>query len=154
MVGGLAFGGLLDLVRLNSRKANHRFFTWFSRLASPREASKIASSTWYVVGVFAVHLLFPGPYLVPAILVLALADPAASVVGRLWGRRRLGRGTLEGSAVFYLVATAVLVPFVGVGHALWVGLVVAVCEVLPLPVDDNVVIPVALAVTLWGAGAL
>ncbi|MGI9628186.1 MAG: diacylglycerol/polyprenol kinase family protein [Longimicrobiales bacterium] len=154
ILAGLATGGLLDFVRLNSRTANRRFFTWFSRLASPREAANIASSTWYVVGVLAVHLLLPAAYLVPAILVLALPDPAASIVGRLWGRHPLGKGTMEGSAVFLIVATLVLAPFVGLGHALWVALVVTAFEVLPLPVDDNVVIPVVAGVTLWVAGLL
>ena len=142
----------MDVVRLRVEKANRLFFRWFRRLASPREAEGIASSTWYLLGAFLVLLLAPPQVFLPVMLVLAFADPAASVVGRLWGRRTLGKGTWEGTAVFYLVASAVLVPAVGLPLAAAAAAVVAASEVMPLGLDDNLVIPVVAAATLWVLG--
>jgi len=105
-----------------------------------------------VVGVLAVHLAFPGPLLVPSVLVLALADPAASVVGRLWGRRKVGKGSVEGLATFWVVAAVVLVPFVGLPTASGIAAVVALSEVLPTKLDDNLVIPFVTALALWISG--
>ena len=83
-----------DVIRLRSRRMNALFFTAFPALASPREASAFASSTWYTLGALLTYALFPMHLAIPAILVLGLADPAGGAVGRTWGRVRLGAGTV------------------------------------------------------------
>ena len=139
----------LDALRLTRPDANLRFFRSLRALASPREARRVASSTWYATGAFLTLGIAPEGVFAPAVLVLALADPAASVVGRLWGRRPLGKGSWEGTAAFYLVAVAVLVPFAGVGAALLVAAAAAAVEVLPTGIDDNLVVPVGVVAAFW-----
>lgn len=150
--GGLVTALLLDWARLRFVGANTAFFRMFSRLASPREAAGIASSTWYLAGALAVLVIFPAPLFIPSILVLAFADPAASVVGRIWGRHRLGKGTWEGTGVFFMVSAGVLIPLAGVGAGLFAAAVAAAAEVLPTGLDDNVVVPLGTALALWLAG--
>lgn len=149
----LAAALALDWVRLRSQAANAVFFRWFSALASPREARGIASSTWFLLGALCLLLVAPARWFPPAMLVLALADPAASVVGRLWGRRGLGKGSWEGTGAFYLVAAAVLAPFAGLQTALAAAAVVAAIEVMPTGIDDNLTVPLATALALWMFGA-
>lgn len=144
----LLIAAALDLVRLRYDRVNAWFFRGLSALASPREARGVASSTWYLVGLLVVHLLFPSHVLVPAILVLALADPVAGVVGRLWGRRRIGTGTVRGSAAFLLVSVAVLAAHVSPGAAVTAAIWVTFWEAAPLPADDNLTVPLATAVAL------
>ncbi|MDE2763991.1 MAG: hypothetical protein OXQ94_01210 [Gemmatimonadota bacterium] len=151
--GALAAALALDWIRLRSRVANTVFFRWFSALASPREAGKVASSTWYLLGVLAVLVIAPAGWFASAVLVLALADPAASVVGRLWGRHGLGKGSWEGTAAFFLVAAAVLAPLAGLQAALIAAALVAALEVLPTGIDDNLTVPLATVVALWLVGA-
>lgn len=153
LAGALAAALALDWIRLRSRAANRRFFRFFSALASPREARKLASSTWFLLGALTVLVVTPGSVFVPAMLVLALADPSASVVGRLWGRHKLGKGSWEGTAAFFVVATAVLVPFAGLQAALIAAVAVAVLEVMPIGIDDNLTVPLATALVLWLLGA-
>ena len=93
-------------------------------------------------------VFFPGEAAVAGILVLALADPAACLVGRKWGRRRLGKGTVVGSSAFLLVSFLVLLWFLPWAPALGVALAASVVEVLPWPLDDKVTIPLAVAGTL------
>jgi dolichol kinase len=138
-----------DLLRLVRPELNRLFFRLFPALASPREERRLASSTWFLLGVFFAVVVFPREVTIPAILVLALADPAASWMGRRWGRRRFGAGTVVGSTVFFLVAALVLAPFVGPGVALAAAAVIALLEAAPWPVDDNLVIPLAAGVVLW-----
>ncbi len=140
---------ILDWVRLSVPNANFVFFRWFAALASPREARRIASSTWFVGGVFTTLLIAPAHLFVPSVLVLSLADPAASVVGRLWGRHALGKGSREGTVAFFLVAGVVTFPFVGLPSALIAACVVAIFEVLPTGIDDNLTVPVVTALVLW-----
>jgi dolichol kinase len=78
---------------------------------------------------------------VPAILVRALADPVARVMGRRFGRRRLGKGTVEGSAAFFVMASVVLVLSTRQPAAAAVAGIVSLVEVLPWKLDDNLTIP-------------
>jgi dolichol kinase len=154
LLGGLlGITFLADAYRLRSDALNRFVFRTFGALMCPREARRL-SLTWFLLGVF-LALWFPGEGVaVAAILVLSLADPAASVVGRLWGRRPLGKGTLEGTLAFFATALAVLFPFVGIPAALAVAAFVSVVEVLPTGMDDNLLIPVATAGGLWALAGL
>lgn len=110
------------------------------------------SPTWFLLGVVLV-LWFPGRTLAaPSILVLAAADPAASVVGCHGGTRPLGKDSLEGPAAFFLGAAAVLIPFVGILTALPAAAVGTPVEAFTTRLDDNVVIPVVTAVCLPVSG--
>lgn len=139
----------LDLARLRAGALNRLFFKAFGLLASPREAAGVASSTWYTLGALIAYAMYPRELAVAAILVLGLADPAAGVVGRIWGRRTLGKGTVLGTTTFWVVGTLVLTPFVGWPLALLAAGVAAVAEILPGLVDDNLVIPVITGAVLW-----
>ena len=143
---------LLDLVRLRDPRANALFFRVFRVFASPREVGRPASSTWYVVGILLALLFFPLSAVIPGVLVLAFADPAASVVGRRWGRRPLGKGSVEGSAVFAVVALLVLLPLVPVHVAIAGALLAAVVEILPLGLDDNLTIPLTVGLVVFLMG--
>ena len=145
---------LVDVLRLQNSRLNELFFRLFTCLASPREAHGPASSTWYVLGVVLTLALFPVEASIPAVLVLALADPTAGCVGGRWGRKRLGRGTLEGSAAFFAVAAGLLLLATEPLAALVTAGVVTVVELLPWRVDDNLTIPLAAGASLWALGLL
>jgi dolichol kinase len=129
----LAFSVILDVARLFDPKVNILFFRAFSSLASPREAKKIASSTWYALSLLLALLLFPQPYALAGILVLAWADPAASVVGQKWGKSPFLAGSVRGTATFVLVASLV--------------------EASPLDLDDNLIVPLTTAGILFLIGS-
>jgi dolichol kinase len=150
LVGMFAF----DFARLRSPELNAVFFRMFPSLASDRERTKPASSSWYALGLIVVLAVFDRAIAVPAILVLGLADPAASTIGRIWGRRRIGKGTWLGTTVFVAVAFLVmhLVGHVGLGPALAAALLTAAVEILPWDVDDNLSVPIAAASALWLVG--
>jgi glycerol-3-phosphate acyltransferase PlsY len=84
---------------------------------------------------------------------LDFADPSASVVGQLYGRRKVGKGSLEGAAAFFTVAVGVLLVSQGVGaaamaRAVGVAAIVAAIEVLPLGLDDNLTVPLSTGLAL------
>lgn len=144
----LAVVFLVDSSRLRSARLNRFIFLTCGALLCPREVERL-SLTWFLLGVFLV-LWVPGQHIaVASILVLSFADPAASVVGRLWGTHPLGKGTMEGTTAFFLVAVAVLTPWVGVVAALPVAAVTSAAEAASTRLDDNAVIPVVTALGLW-----
>ncbi|TVP43795.1 MAG: hypothetical protein EA350_13095 [Gemmatimonadales bacterium] len=143
----------LDLLRFGIPALNRLFFRVLRPLASPREAGGIASSTWYLLGCLVAVAAFPREIAAGSILVLALADPAASWLGRRWGRRRLGSGSLAGSGVFFTVATAVLLPFVvtaaGIPAVLLAATAATLAEAFSGPFDDNLLVPLVTGAVLW-----
>lgn len=139
---------VFDFVRLSIPAVNALFFRMFTALVSPREARGVASSTWYMIGVTLSVALFPRHEAVSGMLVLALADPAASYIGRRWGRRAFLGGTVAGSTAFLCVALAVLVLRHGWPAALAVAPVLAFLERRSWPLDDNLTVPLAGAAAL------
>lgn len=144
----LAIAALGDLVRLRVEALNRIVFRTFRLLLRPREVSK-PSLTWYMLGVFLVLWVPDEASVVPALTVLAVADPAAGLVGQTWGTFAFGRGSVAGSLAFFAVAVALLFPFAGIFTALTVAAIATVAEVTPTPLDDNLLIPVVTALSLW-----
>jgi dolichol kinase len=136
---------LMDVFRLAIPEVNLLFFRSFTLLASPRETARLSSSTWYLLAILLTLILFPRDAALGGILVLALADPSASFVGRRWGKKRLGSGTVEGSLVFFAVAFGVLTLWAPWPQALGAAVFTAVVEALPWPIDDNLSVPLAAA---------
>jgi len=109
------------------------------------------SSTFYGFSAIALLLLmfYPKPA-VGGILVLTLSDSVAALVG-VHGRRRMPglNKTFEGSAAMF--ATSMLI-LLSIGVGLYASTIVALCaaavEALPLPVDDNFLIPMVVGILL------
>ncbi|MEJ2538705.1 MAG: hypothetical protein P8188_01770 [Gemmatimonadota bacterium] len=142
----------LDVVRLRTPVVNQAFFRFLRPLVSAREAAGVASSTWYLVGAILSYLLFPPVHAVLAILVLALADPAAAVVGQLLGGPRIGTGSVSGTLTFFVVAFSILYGGTGRPAVALVALAVALLETVPGIGDDNLVIPLSTGTLLWIVG--
>jgi glycerol-3-phosphate acyltransferase PlsY len=112
-----------------------------------KEATGISAASYLLLGALAAFLIFPVEIAVAAVLFAAVADPVASVVGEHWGRRRVGAKSVEGSLAFLAAALVVGLVLAGTGRGPGVvvaaagGLAAATAELLPLPVDDNLAVP-------------
>jgi dolichol kinase len=109
-------------------------------------------ATWAMIAVLAALVLFPTMIGIASVLILAVGDPVAALVGRGYGRVRLGSKTLEGSIAFFFssLLTVLLVTPLSFGLAA-IGCVSAMLlEVLPIPGSDNVriVLAAGLAMTI------
>jgi dolichol kinase len=156
IVAAALFGALtVDLIRFRVPAVQRMFFRSMAHLASPREAGGMASSTWYLIGVLLALLLFPLDIAMASIMVLALGDPAASYVGRRWGKHRIpGDGSIEGTAVFAAVALGVLLVFFPPLYATLGALAATVIERIPWGLDDNLTLPVGTGLALSLIGML
>jgi dolichol kinase len=153
-LGGLAAILLAtDALRLRNVSANQLFFRAFGALASPREARGVASSTWYAIGILIAFIAFPRAVAVSSVLVMGLADPAASLVGQRWGKRPFLGGSLEGTVAFLAVAAVILATRHPMGVALVAAAISAIAERRAWPLDDNLAVPLACGVGL-SLGAL
>lgn len=144
---------------------NERLMRVYGRVAHPHEWHRVNSATWYTTALVLLALTGSPLLCAIAVTVLGLADPAAALVGRRYGRTQLVNGrSLEGSATFFAVAFAAALA-IGVGfHGLGLGLaaigaaggagLAALAELLSRRVDDNLTIPLAAAAGAWAAFAL
>ena len=81
--------------------------------------------------------------------MLAWADPAASVVGQKWGKTRFLAGSVLGTATFFGVAFLALILFTPWWVALITAALAAVVEAAPLELDDNLLVPLTVAISVF-----
>jgi phytol kinase len=103
---------------------------------------------FFVISALICLILFDLPFVIPAIVTLAVLDGVATIAGMKFGRIRLCHGkSLEGSIAGFGAAALVLLfwipPFTVLAVAL-TGAIVELCS----PFDDNLLIPVSICVLL------
>jgi dolichol kinase len=147
VVGGVAVG--IEIVRLTQAGVQERLGQLVP-VFRPKEARRPSGAMWLGLG-YALAALTPPPAPAAGILVAALADPAASLVGT-W-RRSSDRKSWRGSFAHAAVAVGVLAVLGWSFPAVLAGAATAtVLERLSFGVDDNLLVaPVtALAVLVVG----
>jgi len=150
---------LLEALRRPFPRFNVLLMRFFRPIAHVAEAHRINSATWYMTALTLLALTGHPWLCAVGVAVLGFADPAASFVGRRWGRVELLHGrTLEGGLAFVVAGTvtATLALQLAAQRLPWaVALLVAfiaavagaVAEMLSRRLDDNVTIPLVSAGT-------
>jgi dolichol kinase len=137
----------LDLIRLNVPSMNRFVLTKFSSFIRANEAHRLTGTAPYVLGIGLSLYLYRMDIAAAAICFLAFGDVAATTIGERYGRTKIGNKSLEGSLAFVAAAVSagLLLPLVGIivvpGVILFGAIIAAGVELLPLPVNDNLVIP-------------
>ena len=122
----------------------------FGKMMRDEEDTNFTGATFSFLSVFITILIFEKHVAVFATLILALADSTAALVGRKWGRIPFLGKTIEGTVAFLFVAILLgaVVPEISRPGALFGAFIATVVEVLPSPVNDNMMIPLSAAITL------
>ena len=155
----LTAGGLgLDLARFRVQRLNRVFLRWLAPLLKADEGSRITGASYMAMSAMVVFLLFDRPVAVAALLFLSLGDPAAALAGRrMRGPRIFGKSPV-GTAAFIAVSWTVVGVLVAAGvvdyhWGLMAGAVAAgLAELAPLPVDDNLTVPIAAGAVMFFFG--
>lgn len=139
---------VLDLIRLKVPSVNRFIFARFGSFIRKNEEHKLTGTAPYVLGI-GLSLFFYSPNVATAaICFLAFGDVAATAVGERFGKTKIGDKSLEGTAAFVIAAMlgGFALSLAGIGLPWGVivlgALVAAGVELIPLPVNDNLVIPV------------
>jgi dolichol kinase len=146
----------METARRRSPQVNARLMRFFAPVAHPHERHRVNSSTWYVTALLLLTLFAPLRAAEIGVMVLAVADPAAGLVGRRFGRTRLRAGrTLEGTLAFVTVGVAAAIAWMIASAALpWSSMIAiavagaaagAGAELASTRLDDNFTIPVSAA---------
>jgi len=142
---------LSELYRMN-RKNLPIISTITRHAASQAELYEFAAAPLYfAIGILITLLLFPAPVSSATIAIFALGDSTASLFGGLISKKPLpfNKGkTLAGSLVGFFFAFLAALFFVSPALALIGAAVAMTVESLPLPVNDNVLIPLYTGLAL------
>lgn len=155
LLAAIAFAG--DVLRSRVPAVRRLVHAVFAPLMRPEEKPPlrdhvvINGATWMCLGAAICVLWLPATVAAASLAMLMVGDAAAALVGRRWGRIRYPRTgkSLEGSLAFVVTGWLAALPFAASGEPtigpllLLAGVVAgAVLEALPLPVNDNVHVPV------------
>jgi dolichol kinase len=136
-------------------------FTSVTRAAtseSDREGV-VSAPIWFALGTLTSITLFPPGFASVGVLTLAVGDPVAALVGQFVGRHPNplnGSKSVEGSLAGFIAATLACSIFTDPATSVVGCLVGMLVEALPLPLNDNLTIPIlsslsSLAFSLiWG----
>jgi dolichol kinase len=151
---------LFDLLKAHHRPFKSLFLAVFGKMLRGREEEgSMTASTIVVASAALTVFVFRQEIAVAALAYLSVGDSAAALVGRHWGRIGLvGNRTLEGSLAALtsclLVSFVLLMlnPLMGwslTPPGLLVGSVIAtLAELVDLPLDDNLRIPVLAGIAM------
>jgi dolichol kinase len=140
---------LIDAARLMIPAWNRFVFTRFGSFIRKNEEHKLTGTAPYVLGIGLSLYAYALPVATAAICFLAFGDVAATAIGERFGKTKIGDKSLEGTFAFLVAAalSGALLSLMGVHLLTWVMilgvLVAAGVELLTLPINDNLLIPLA-----------
>lgn len=140
---------LAEIVRLTIPAVNRVLVDRFQSFIRHNETNRITGTAPYVLGIGLTILLFRLDIATAAICFLIFGDVSATTIGERFGKTRIGKKSLEGTLAFVVasIGAGFLLSFFGIiflpyGLILVGAITAAGTELLPLPVNDNLVIPV------------
>ena len=145
----------LELVRRRFPMVNGWFLSQAAVLLKESESREILGSTYMAAASLIVFLFFDKDLAILALAYIAVGDPLAGVVGKRYGRVKIGSKSVEGTVAFAVGAGMVGCALVAVGLDVpyWVAVggagVGALVELAPSPIDDNLTVPPVSGVVMW-----
>lgn len=122
----------------------------FGMFVRKEENESFTAVSITLLGIILTLFLFEKTVAVYALLVMTLGDSIAALVGLRWGRTPLFDKSVQGTVAF--LAVALILAFVTPGvprmPAVVSAVVATLAELLPSPVNDNLLVPVGTGVTL------
>jgi dolichol kinase len=135
----------IDVVRLNQPRVRTFFYIFFGRLVRDHERHNLLGATYLLLSSLICVHAFTKPVAVAALAFLVLGDTSAAIVGRAIGRVRIFGKTLEGSLACFVVCLLIgwAIPELGWMRTLVGAATATLIELVPVPLDDNLRIPLA-----------
>jgi len=142
--------GRLFIPRIRSRV--HPMFSPIMRVAEER---KLSGATYLLAGTWITIYFFEKDIAVIALLLVSISDAAAAIVGTAYGKIHLWQKTLEGSTAFFASTGLIMIAMRNLSVeqmlvALFTGTLV---ELLPIPVNDNLTLPILTALAMQSVGS-
>ena len=127
------------------------FFKSFfnSMLRSHEMDGKLTGATWVMISAVITITLFSKPVAIIALIFMSLGDATAGLIGKRFGKHKIGDKTWEGFFGGLIVCIIIALNFTSLPLVVsLIGAITAmIMELIPIPLDDNFKIPL-------GSGAI
>ncbi|MBI2079201.1 hypothetical protein HYT84_00425 [Candidatus Micrarchaeota archaeon] len=147
---GILFGSLI--INWKSLGSRVPIADWFHyRFERPDARFPGYGSAWYAIGVLLMAVFLADVSKIAAgIVVLGIGDAVSTIIGLLYGKNKLfynPKKSVEGTLAFF---AASLVSYLFIGPlSLVLAAISALVESLPVPLDDNLTIPLIATAILY-----
>lgn len=152
----------LETMRHFNPRVNRWVCHHFRPIMREAEKTRVNSAIFYIFSIGFIYFTFPIEVTMLTLLMLAVADPIAGIVGVYWGRRQISpHVSLEGALGCFVACAGLAALCAGLlfqthlsGLSLFLfsilsGLVGAVAEGSFKKLDDNLIMPLISAPFLW-----
>lgn len=141
----LALGSITaDVIRIKKYHLG-RVLTWILRPILRRHERRGFTGSSYILSAMVLSIIFFEKRIaVAGISFIIVGDVSAALIGRIFGKIKIiEKKSMEGSCAF--IFSCILIAWVIPGLPFWIGIVGAcvatIIEALPLPIDDNFIVP-------------
>lgn len=144
---------LIEYIRLRIRSLNRWLITRFSTLLKPEEERHVTGQTYFLLGCLLTVLFFEKEIAIISLLFLAVGDVASVMTNTFSGRIKLFGKSLEGTIGCLIVCLCVglILHFSLLKIEIWIIFVgastAAFSELLSIPPDDNLTVPLCVGAT-------
>lgn len=141
---------IFELLRNISPKINFIFKMFFGSIIRDFESlGKLTGASYVFISTLLLVLFFDKYTCIFAILVMSYSDTAAALVGKKYGKTKIFDKTLEGSVSFFIVGCLIAIfihPSINLFTSISAVLFATIIEALPTKIDDNLTVPISIAI--------
>ncbi len=141
---------LIEVLRLHFPSLKTLFMNIARSLIKAHELTTLTGSTYLLISSSLCVLLTRKEIAIASITYLILGDPLAAIIGRRFGKTKIFGKSLEGFIACFAVCVVIglLIPDLTLDVAIVGALAASLAELLPIPVDDNLRIPLIAAASM------
>ena len=135
---------IVDYFRFRIGWIQKWFRIFFSSMLRKHELEgKLTGATWAFIGATISVFLFEKDIAVLALLFMSVGDTVAALIGQQYGKIKIGEKTIEGFAggLVSCIFISIFFPSVIWINSIAGSLIASLIELSPIPVDDNLMIP-------------
>lgn len=146
----------VDIIRLRKPSVNKWICQYLRWIWSEKEKNRISGTTYFLISVLTIILLFPKNIAITACFFSTIGDAFAGLIGNRFGKVKLvNNKTLEGSISFF-IACLIVGYFLNLSrielsleNILIGSLSGAITEQISIKIDDNFTIALVVAIVLF-----
>lgn len=142
---------LVDYARTRVQIVKNIFNKYFKHMMRKHELDgKFTGATWAVIISVPMIYFFPKEIAVMSLVFMSVGDTAASIIGKAFGKTMIGSKSLEGSLGCFgaCIIALLILDLIPLSIGLSGAIMATIFELLPINIDDNVLIPIGSGTTM------
>lgn len=140
----------LDYSRRFNKFTELIYIKLFKFVTRNNEYSNLTGASWIFISVSFIIIIFDENIAIISLIILSLSDSFASIVGIRYGFTKLFSKTLEGSVIFFITTSLILITLTSITiiKIIFISITITIVELLSKKINDNLTIPLTASIML------